>query len=164
MVVVFGSPEGEPKVFARRLVPLRPLPRIGRPGSQAACWGWSGSLYSGKAILFICRQSHSTSLRPAADCARWFRSLRWQSSMDLFERRLSHRSLLILSAVPIAVVANGFRITGTGVLGEYWGPEKAEGFFHLFSGLLIFLVSFSMLLFVHAAASRIDRRRIARHA
>ena len=82
----------------------------------------------------------------------------------LFERRLSHRSLLILSAVPIAVVANGFRIMGTGLLGEYWSPEKAEGFFHLFSGLLIFLVSSSMLLLVHAVTSRIDRRRMARHA
>jgi len=32
---------------------------------------------------------------------------------------------------------------------QYWDPDKAEGFFHLFSGWLIFLVSLAMLLFLH---------------
>ncbi len=76
----------------------------------------------------------------------------------LFESPVSRRVLLLLAAVPVAVVANGFRIMGSGILGEYWSPEKAEGFFHLFSGLVIFLVSFGLLLAIHGALSLLDHR------
>ena len=76
----------------------------------------------------------------------------------LFESKAMRRLFIVVSAVPIAVLANAFRIMGSGVLGEYWSPDKAEGFFHFFSGLLIFGVSFSMLLIVHAILSRIARR------
>ena len=43
------------------------------------------------------------------------------------------RVLLAIAAVPIAVAANSLRIVGTGVLVQYWDPNKAEGFFHAFS-------------------------------
>jgi len=76
----------------------------------------------------------------------------------LFESKTLRRALLVVLAVPIAVFANAFRIMGSGVLGEYWSPDKAEGFFHLFSGLLIFGVSFSLLLILHATMSRIAPR------
>ena len=49
----------------------------------------------------------------------------------------------------IAVAANSFRIVGTGVLVQYWDPQKAEGFFHEFSGWLIFVVSLFMLYLLH---------------
>jgi exosortase len=76
----------------------------------------------------------------------------------LFEPRTLRRVLLVILAVPIAVFANAFRIMGSGILGEYWNPDKAEGFFHLFSGLLIFGVSFSLLLILHVTMSRIAPR------
>src|SRR5208337_1134384 len=63
----------------------------------------------------------------------------------LFEKRTWRRVALVLSAIPIAVVTNGFRIMGSGLLGQYWSPEKAEGFFHEFSGLLIFCMSCILL-------------------
>jgi exosortase len=63
----------------------------------------------------------------------------------LFEPRTSRRLFLVLSSIPIAVAANGFRIMGAGMLGEYWSPDKAEGFFHLFSGWLIFVLSLGLL-------------------
>jgi exosortase len=69
----------------------------------------------------------------------------------LFEPRRRMRVLLVVLSVPIAVIANGFRIMGSGLVGEFWSPEKAEGFFHLFSGLVIFLVAFLLLLATHAA-------------
>ena len=47
------------------------------------------------------------------------------------------------------MVANGFRIVGTGLLVQYADPEKAEGFFHSFSGWLIFVVSLAMLFILH---------------
>jgi len=67
----------------------------------------------------------------------------------LIDHRKWVRVVLACSAVPIAVTANSFRIFGTGLLVQYWDPEKAEGFFHAFSGWLIFVVSLIMLFTVH---------------
>lgn len=63
-----------------------------------------------------------------------------------FEESGKRRFLLVASAVPIAIVANGARIMGSGVVGQRWGPEWAEGFYHLGSGVLIFLFSFLALI------------------
>ena len=67
----------------------------------------------------------------------------------LMERRTGARVLLAVASIPIAVAANSFRIVGTGLLVQYWDPEKAEGFFHEFSGWLIFVVSLVMLYLLH---------------
>jgi EpsI family protein len=61
--------------------------------------------------------------------------------------------------VPIAVVANSFRIFGTGLLVQYWDPDKAEGFYHAFSGWLIFVVALIMLFAVHRVISLIWKSR-----
>jgi exosortase len=71
----------------------------------------------------------------------------------LMETRMWVRVVLVCSAVPIAVAANGFRIFGTGLLVQYWDPEKAEGFFHTFSGWLIFVVALILLFALHRAIS-----------
>jgi exosortase len=55
------------------------------------------------------------------------------------------RVVLTLAAVPVAVVSNAARVAGTGVAAHYYGPEVAEGFFHTFSGWMLFLVAFVML-------------------
>ena len=47
---------------------------------------------------------------------------------------------------PIAIVANGLRVAGTGVAAHFYGAEAAQGFFHTFSGWLVFAVAFAMLL------------------
>jgi exosortase len=67
----------------------------------------------------------------------------------LMETRIWVRVLLACSAIPIAVAANSFRIFGTGLLVQYWDPDKAEGFFHTFSGWLIFVVALMLLFAVH---------------
>jgi exosortase len=67
----------------------------------------------------------------------------------LLEKRAAIRVILALASLPIAVLANGFRILGTGLLVQYWDPDKAEGFFHGFSGWLIFVVSILLLFFLH---------------
>jgi exosortase/archaeosortase family protein len=59
----------------------------------------------------------------------------------------------VCSAVPIAVAANSFRIFGTGLLVQYWDPEKAEGFYHALGGWLIFVVALLMLFALHRALS-----------
>lgn len=60
------------------------------------------------------------------------------------------RVVLVLAAIPIAVAANASRILGTGLLVQYWDAEKALGFFHEFSGWLIFIVSVALLFATHA--------------
>jgi len=75
----------------------------------------------------------------------------------LMEPRKWIRVALALAAIPIAVAANAFRIVGTGLLVQYWDPDKAEGFFHAFSGWLIFVVSLGLLLLVHRVLVWIDR-------
>lgn len=57
-------------------------------------------------------------------------------------------AILILAAIPVAVVANALRIIGAGLLVQYWNANKAEGFFHTFSGWLVFLVSLTMLIWL----------------
>jgi exosortase len=71
----------------------------------------------------------------------------------LMEKRIWVRIVLAISAVPIAVAANSFRIFGTGMLVQYWDPDKAEGFFHTFEGWLIFVVALILLLAVHKVIS-----------
>ena len=59
--------------------------------------------------------------------------------------------VLALASLPIAVAANVARIVGTGLCVQYWNPDKAVGFFHEFSGWLMFLVSLGCLYLVHKA-------------
>ncbi len=77
----------------------------------------------------------------------------------LTEPRKSVRIVLALAAIPIAVVANAWRIVGTGLLAHYWGPSKAEGFLHIFSGWVIFLLSLALLPLLHLLLRRGGRPR-----
>lgn len=80
----------------------------------------------------------------------------------LMDNRQWVRVVLVLSAIPIAVAANSLRILGTGLLVQYWDPEKGEGFFHTFSGWLIFVVSLIMLFGLHQIIDRFaQRKRVA---
>jgi exosortase len=67
------------------------------------------------------------------------------------ERTTSRRIILALASIPIAVTANVARIVGTGLCVQYWDPEKALGFFHEFSGWVMFVVSLACLYLVHRA-------------
>lgn len=75
----------------------------------------------------------------------------------LFERSPMRRILLALCSLPIAVAANALRIFGTGLCVQYWDPDKALGFFHEFSGWLMFLVSLSCLYLVHLGTRGLGR-------
>lgn len=56
------------------------------------------------------------------------------------------RIVLVGAVIPIAIIANAVRVAGTGVMAHYKGVEAAEGFMHSFSGWLIFVVAFALLL------------------
>ena len=56
------------------------------------------------------------------------------------------RLMLVLSTLPLIVATNSIRIAATGLLYESFGAKVAEGFFHDFSGWLIFMVTLAILL------------------
>lgn len=69
------------------------------------------------------------------------------------------RVVLVCFAVPIAIATNSFRIFGTGVLVQYWDPDKAEGFYHALGGWLIFVAALIMLFAVHRVVSLMWKSR-----
>ena len=69
------------------------------------------------------------------------------------------RAIFAACLVPVAVGSNAVRIAGTTVLGYLFGQEWADGFFHLFSGWLIFVTALILLLTVDAVLGRVDRAR-----
>jgi exosortase/archaeosortase family protein len=54
-------------------------------------------------------------------------------------------AVILLSAIPIAIFTNALRVSGTGVLAHYYGTKVADGFFHSFSGWVIYIFAFLML-------------------
>ena len=69
--------------------------------------------------------------------------------------------ILFLSAVPIALVANIFRISLT-ALGAYLiSPKMAEDFLHELSGLVVFIVSFICLFIFGEILKRIGAKKPA---
>ncbi len=71
------------------------------------------------------------------------------------------RIVLALAALPIAVAANSIRIIGTGICVQYWSPDKALGFFHEFSGWLMFVISTICIYFVHRLLSLVRPRSVS---
>lgn len=72
------------------------------------------------------------------------------------------RATLVASAIPIALIANACRIWGTGILSYFYGAEAAEGFYHAFTGWLVFVVAFGLLLLEGFVVSRLSLRRAHR--
>jgi exosortase len=58
------------------------------------------------------------------------------------DSRAAVRVFILVSTIPLAVLANGARVAGTGIASQYYGPEAADGFFHTFSGWMVFGVAF----------------------
>lgn len=67
----------------------------------------------------------------------------------LAEEGRGMRWAIALSAIPLALFANGMRIMGTGMMAQYVSPQAAEGFFHTFSGWFIFVIALVMLFGSH---------------
>src|ERR1051325_6209579 len=68
-------------------------------------------------------------------------------------------SIIVLSAVPIAILTNAARVSGTGILSHYYGTGIADGFFHTFSGWAIYVVAFLMLFGIGWILDRFKPRR-----
>jgi exosortase len=76
----------------------------------------------------------------------------------LIEPRRWIRYALVVLMLPIAIVSNAIRIMGTGVLTYRFGPKAAEGFFHEFSGWVIFLAALALMFISHRILKRLGPR------
>jgi exosortase len=70
----------------------------------------------------------------------------------LVESSLPARIALVAATIPIAIVTNGLRVAGTGLAAHYVGAQAADGFFHTFSGWLMFVGALLLLGAVHGSA------------
>ena len=99
-----------------------------------------------------------------AEACSGIRSLMSLFTLSVFygyfmEKSVWRRTLLVLASIPIAIAANAVRILGTGLCVQYWDPDKALGFFHEFSGWVIFLVSLACLYLVQRAMCLFPAKR-----
>jgi exosortase len=76
----------------------------------------------------------------------------------LFKSFAFWRSLIVVvAAVPIAILTNALRVSGTGVLAHYYGTRVADGFFHSFSGWVIYIAAAVLLFATGWALDRFAR-------
>lgn len=77
-------------------------------------------------------------------------------SLGFLKRWAFWRSLIIVfSAIPIAILTNAARVSGTGILAHFYGLQVADGFFHSFSGWVVYIVAFLLLFAVGWILDRI---------
>lgn len=58
------------------------------------------------------------------------------------------QGVVILSAAPIAIIANSLRVSSMLLVANAWGADAALGFFHELSSLLFFLLAVGLLIMV----------------
>lgn len=101
-----------------------------------------------------------------AEACSGIRSLMSLGTLAIFygyflEKSNLRRVILALLSVPIAVAANALRIVGTGLCVQYWDPDKALGFFHEFSGWVVFVVSLLILYSMHRLMQLFPTRKVS---
>jgi exosortase len=74
------------------------------------------------------------------------------------DTRWLQRAVIVLSAIPIAVVVNGFRVAAASIGARWFGAAAVEGTVHEVLGWVMFLVAFAMM----AACARAVGGRVPR--
>ena len=64
----------------------------------------------------------------------------------LMSSSIFKKLLLVVLTIPYALMANFFRVTGTGLLAHFFGSKVAHGFMHEFSGIVTFFLGFAMVI------------------
>jgi exosortase len=67
-------------------------------------------------------------------------------------------AVFVAAVVPITILANGGRVVITGLIGQWFGVEYAEGFFHTFSSWLVFVFAFVCLVGIHSLIRLVQSR------
>ena len=77
----------------------------------------------------------------------------------LFKGALWKRVLIFLSAIPITIFMNSFRIAVIGMLVDRYGVAMAEGFLHDFEGWAIFMACIGLLALEMWVLAKVGRQR-----
>jgi exosortase len=67
-------------------------------------------------------------------------------------------TVFVAAVVPITIVANAGRVVITGLIGQWFGVEYAEGFFHTLSSWLVFVFAFVCLTGIHSLIRLVQSR------
>ena len=82
------------------------------------------------------------------------------------EMRLIYKIILVLFSLLVAIILNVFRVAATGVLAHFYDPNAASGFFHTFSGLVVFIIGLPLLygfgFFLQRSSANIKERKRGR--
>ncbi len=73
----------------------------------------------------------------------------------LYRGPIWHKVVLLVSAAPLTVLMNSFRIGVIGILVDRYGIEQAEGFLHFFEGWVVFLLCVGILFLMAMALQRL---------
>ena len=73
----------------------------------------------------------------------------------LYRGPIWHKAVLLISAAPLTVLMNSFRIGVIGILVDRYGIEQAEGFLHFFEGWVVFLICIAILFLMAIALQRL---------
>jgi exosortase len=76
-----------------------------------------------------------------------------------FRKSMVERAIIVLSAIPIAILVNAFRVALTGILTHHFGEQAAKGVIHETQGLFTFGLAFLLLLLEAWLLSRAWPRR-----
>ena len=92
-----------------------------------------------------------------------FRSLITLFSLGLIyvyisKTRLTNKVILILSIIPLALLGNLVRVITLCLITFYFGEEAGQGFFHNFSGIVMFIITVSGLIGVENILNKISMR------
>ena len=67
-------------------------------------------------------------------------------------------AVFVAAVIPITILANAGRVVITGLIGQWFGVDYAQGFFHTFSSWLVFVFAFVCLLATHALIRLVQSR------
>ena len=76
----------------------------------------------------------------------------------LSRKGLVSKIILLASAIPLALLANIIRVSGTGILAHYYGSVVARGFLHEFSGLAVFAFGLLILSFEYVLLMKFHKK------
>ena len=143
--------------------------------SQMSVWGIRlfdvPTLRNGNVIDILPRGSTQTISLEVVEACSGIRSLMTLVTLALvlayFTRRngdgklsvadLWRSVVLMIAAIPIAVMTNAARVTSTGVLTYYYGKQATDGIWHEASGWLVYVAALALLLVVNFLLQRLFR-------
>ncbi len=147
--------------------------------SQTAVWGIRlfevPTLRKGNVIDILPRGSMQTISLEVVEACSGIRSLMTLVTLALilayFTRRggrpvlggfsfadLLRAAILMIAAVPIAVLTNAARVTATGIFTYYYGKQATESTLHEASGLLVYVAALLLLISVNHLLKKVLRR------